>query len=343
MRHSRARIILDGAIAGLLGAATVAIWFLIFDAARGRPLETPGLLAATLLHGLRSHPEGLALAQLSAEYTVLHVFAFVIFGVAGALLLEVAEGEPTLAFSLVIFFGAFEVFFFAVVLFLGPSVMAALTWWGILVGNLLATAAMLGYFLGRHPALAGALFGGWIRVAREGIVAGLIGAVVVAIWFLGYDLVVGQPLRTPALMGAAIFRGARDPSLVKATVPLVLGYTILHFFAFVAFGAVAAILIMASEWEPLLALGAFVLFAIFEVFFVGFVTLIDVSLLEALGWWKIVLGNIMALTAMAAFFLYGHRDLRARLIQRWATLEMEGEELEAITRPERPADNRLEP
>ena len=40
MEHSRSRIMLDGAIAGLLGAVVVALWFLIFDAARGHIFQT---------------------------------------------------------------------------------------------------------------------------------------------------------------------------------------------------------------------------------------------------------------------------------------------------------------
>lgn len=341
MRDSNARIVVDGAIAGMLGAAAVAVWFLIFDAARGSPLETPALLAATLLHGLRIAPAAGSLLQLTAEYTVLHVSAFVVFGVAGAMLLEAAESEPTLTFSLVIFFGAFEVFFFAVVIFLGPEVMAALTWWGILVGNLLAAAAMLAYFLARHAALGRALFGGWLKVAREGVAAGFVGAAIVALWFLGYDLATGHTFHTPALLGAEIFTGVKDPNLVRATAPLVLGYTVLHFFAFVAFGLVAAVLVTVSEREPLFALAVFVLFAVFEVFFVGFVTLVDVSLLEALGWWKIVLSNILALTGMAGFFLLQHRDLHLRLFERWATLEMEGEDPTPLGGPpKRPADRR---
>jgi hypothetical protein len=339
IQHSRTRIIVDGAIAGLLGAAAVAVWFLILDAARGRPLETPALLAATLLHGLRGGAMVHPLAQLVAEYTVLHVCAFVVFGIAGALLLEAAEGEPTFAFSLVVFFAAFEAFFFAVVMFLGPAVMAALTWWAILVGNLFATAVMLAYFLYRHPALAAALFGGWIAVAREGALAGLIGAVIVALWFLGDDLVMGQAFHTPALLGAALLTGVTDATVVHATTALVLGYTVLHFSAFIVFGLVAALLLTASEWEPLLLLGVFVLFAIFEVFFVGFVTLLDTSLLDALGWWKIVLGNILALTAMAGFFMVSHRGLHARLIQRWATLDLEGEEGAETTHSRRPTPN----
>ena len=43
-------IVRNGIAAGLLGAAAVALWFLIFDWARGHPFETPALLAATLLH-----------------------------------------------------------------------------------------------------------------------------------------------------------------------------------------------------------------------------------------------------------------------------------------------------
>jgi len=46
---------------------------------------------------------------------------------------------------------------------------------------------------------------------------------------------------------------------------------------------------------------------------------------SALGWWKIVAGNILALLAMTAYFLRGHRGLRLKLVERWATLDMEGE------------------
>src|SRR2546430_3897385 len=44
-------------------------------------------------------------------------------------------------------------------------------------------------------------------VLREGVVAGLIGAVVVAVWFLFFDLARGRPFLTPGLLGGAVFRG----------------------------------------------------------------------------------------------------------------------------------------
>jgi hypothetical protein len=327
MKHSRLRIIIDGAVAGLIGGVAVAVWFLIFDLTRGHPFETPALLAGAILHGLRDAHIQRSMLQLVSEYTLLHFSAFIAVGVVGALLLEAAEQEPSFLFSVLIFFVAFEVFFIAVVMFLGPAMLAALTWWGIIVGNLLATAAMLTYFFWRHPVLAKNLLGSWIKVAREGVMAGLVGAIVVALWFLGYDLAIGQMFKTPAMLGAMIFQGASIAATTKVTAALVVGYSVLHFFAFIAFGLAIALLLAASEWEPFLALGVFLLFAVFEVFFVGFVTLLDASVVEALGWWKIVAGNILALVAMTAYFLIGHRGLRLKLVERWATLEMDGGEL----------------
>ena len=54
---SRSRYLREGIIAGLIAAAIVAVWFLIYDAARGQPFRTPALLGAavevgdTLAHG----------------------------------------------------------------------------------------------------------------------------------------------------------------------------------------------------------------------------------------------------------------------------------------------------
>ena len=39
--------------------------------------------------------------------------------------------------------------------------------------------------------------GSWGTVLREGVVAGLVGAAIVALWFLAIDTIQGEPLRTP--------------------------------------------------------------------------------------------------------------------------------------------------
>jgi hypothetical protein len=323
MQHSRSQIILDGALAGVIGAIVVAIWIFIFDLARGHPLQTPLLLARDLL-ALGSAGSHDAAALLLLAYTVLHFAAFIAIGIIGALLLEAAEGEPPFIYSVLIFTAAFEVFFIAVALFLGPDVSAELRWWAIVVGNLLATAAMAAFFFSRHQALAHNLLGpDWMTEVREGAIAGVIGAFVVAVWFFGYDLAAGRMFHIPTMLGAMVFRGAAQAVDTPVTYSLVLGYSVLHFTAFVAFGVVIALLLAASELEPFLLLGVFLLFAVFEVFFVGFVTVMNLSVLDELGWWQIVAGNILALLAMSAYFLRGHRGLGHRLVDRWTALERE--------------------
>lgn len=318
----RHNVIGDGAMAGLLGAVTVALWFLLFDVSRGRPLETPALLAAALLHG-KPIVDGMQF-HLVIEYTVLHFAAFLLFGIAAAILIEAAERERPLIISLLIFLFAFEVLFVALTMFMGPIVSAALSWWSVLAGNLLATVVMLGYFfLLRHPMLLKELFGPWTNILFEGIVAGLIGGTVVAVWFLLCDLGTDMPFRTPALLGGVLLEGIYDPAAIQASVPLVFGYTVLHYAAFVLFGLVASCLVAASEREPILLLGFLILFACFEVFFLGFAAMLSHSLLDQIGWSTIVAGNLLAAAAMIGFFFLRHRKLHIRLRESWAAITQE--------------------
>jgi hypothetical protein len=309
--NSKAQIIRDGAVAGVLGAATVAAWFLLFDFSRGSPFETPAVLAAVLFHGGSAQGHILPLA---AEYTVVHLSAFIVFGVGAAILLEAAERNRSLFASLLIMLAVFEGLFVALVMLLGPQLQGAVSWWSVLVGNLLATAVMVGYFFARHPRLGDQLFGPWMGVLAEGAAAGVIGGAVVVLWFLLHDLGSGSnPFRTPALLGGVILEGVRKPAAVAVS-PLVMGYTVLHFAVFIAFGVVAACL-AASQDEPLLWAGFLLLFCGFQVFFVGFASLLSGALLEQLGWVAIVAGNLLSAAAMLGFFYLRRRALHLRLLR----------------------------
>jgi len=79
-------------------------------------------------------------------------------------------------------------------------------------------------------------------VVREGIVAGLIGAVVVALWFFIFDLARGKPFITPTLLGSMVFFGVKTPVGLEPAVGPIIGYTILHGLAFIAFRIVAGII-----------------------------------------------------------------------------------------------------
>jgi len=144
-------------------------------------------------------------------------------------------------------------------------------------------------------------------VAREGLIAGLAGAVAVAVWFLLYDLAAGVPLRTPALLGATLFHGLRDPSALVITMPLVLQYTVVHGLAFVLFGWAAAGLLALADREPLLLFGLFMLFCCFEVFFIAAIAILAERLFETIAWWTILAANILASLVMLGYFFREHR------------------------------------
>jgi hypothetical protein len=311
------RVVREGLVAGLIGAAVVAVWFLLFDAIQGQPLRTPAVLWAALFQGIRT-PSAISPAFGPVLlYTVVHVLSFAAFGLVAAFLVAGAEREPAMLLALLIFFAAFEVFFLALVVFLAQPVLGVLSWWAILIGNFLAAVSMLAFFFVRHRALAGTLLGAWGRVVREGILAGLLGAAVVAVWFLVYDTLKFHPLRTPALLGAAVFEGLRDPRFLQIRLDLVLGYTVLHVVAFALFGILAALLLVAAEREPRILLGLFILFWCFELFFLGFVSALDEALVGALLWWNIAVANLLAAVSMLTYFFLGHRSLGARFIERW--------------------------
>src|ERR1700682_5916685 len=88
------------------------------------------------------------------------------------------------------------------------------------------------------------------RTIVEGVMGGTIGALAIAVWFLCIDVSMGQPFRTPALLGATLFEGLRDPAALHPTARVVLEYTLLHWVAFVAFGLVAAGLLAAGDRDP---------------------------------------------------------------------------------------------
>ncbi len=318
MHHSRSRILGDGIIAGLLGGLVIAVWFWVFDTVNGHPLASPALLAATLLHGGHTTvPMNHAAWVMVAQYSVVHFAVFAVIGAIGALMFEAAERNPELFVPLFLFTAGFEVFFIALLMFLGPAAAAAMPWWKVFSGNLMATAAMLTVFIWRQPVLAEKLVGPWLGVVREGVVAGLIGALIVAAWFVVADFANGQPFYTPALLGTLLFNGLQQSGPITPSLALVLGYSVMHFFAFIMFGIAASITMAASEHEPLVALGVLVLFLWFELCFAGFVTLLDQRAIGEIGWWNVIGGNVLALVAIFIYYEIRHPRVLPRMMERW--------------------------
>ena len=151
----------EGVLVGLAGAATVALWFLVYDAATGAPFRTPGLLGAALFQGLRDPAELEITAGPVLAYTVVHVAAFIAFGFGVAGLFALAERDRRVLFWLFMLFCCFEVFAIALATVVWEVLAHAIPMWPFLVANALATATMLGVMF-RHSR----------RSPREVLVAG---------------------------------------------------------------------------------------------------------------------------------------------------------------------------
>ncbi len=151
------------------------------------------------------------------------------------------------------------------------------------------------------------------KVLAHGIIAGVIGATAVAVWFLVLDAIRGRILFTPAALGSTVFHGATSPAQVSMGAGTIVGYTLLHYAAFILVGLVAAAIFRASEESPPLVLGLVLLFVVSETLFVGLVALLASWLLGALVWWAVAIGNVIAAAAMAIYLWYSHPRLRRRL------------------------------
>jgi hypothetical protein len=143
----------EGIVAGLLGALTVALWFLVVDLAHGRPFYTPTILG-TALFGRGVWPATLETVppsfEMVAMFTGVHLLVFAVIGVVVARLVARAEDNPSLGFGFVLLFVILEACFTAAVMIVAEPVLRALTWPAILVANLLAAGVMAGYFWLRH-------------------------------------------------------------------------------------------------------------------------------------------------------------------------------------------------
>jgi hypothetical protein len=146
----------EGMIGGILGALTIALWFLLLDTLSGRPLWTPTILGTAIFRGGAGlgTPETLPVSlEMVLMFTWIHGLVFVVLGGIVARLLDYVERHPSSGFGVLLLFVVFQFGFIVAATIFAPPVLRALSSWSILVANLLAAAAMTAYFRRRHPDL----------------------------------------------------------------------------------------------------------------------------------------------------------------------------------------------
>jgi hypothetical protein len=141
-------LVREGITVGVLGALSVAVWFLMVDSVAGQPLQTPMSLGGALLGA------GVSGTVALLGYTVFHFGAFMAVGMLAAFSTRLAEQRPhVLALFLLLFF-TFQAGFYGMTMVLEVSRLFGQSMWlQIAAGNLLATSVMGTYLWRRHPAL----------------------------------------------------------------------------------------------------------------------------------------------------------------------------------------------
>ena len=155
------------------------------------------------------------------------------------------------------------------------------------------------------------------RTIRDGLAVGLIGYVCVAVFYSAFDVLAARGhLYTVDLLGRAVFKGLRDPAILRLPVDRDLGaivaYNALHLVIALVIGLVVTSLIALAERRPGMAS------AVLLTLIGGFVvTVVIVSVLTApmravLPTWSIVCANALA-TLVAGLYLLRRRP---RLLNR---------------------------
>jgi hypothetical protein len=236
-------------------------------------------------------------------------------GLVTAWVLTKLPSVPTLLLGTTVGFLVFDLAFYGAVLSAGQEVLTDLGWPRVLGGNLLAglgLAATL-YFmeerrgptwvhaLGRHPILV------------EGLQAGIFGGALVAVWFFALDTFRGQPFLTPAALGSVVLSQAQAMEEVSVTFGPILGYTILHFLVFIVLGVALAQVLALARKTPHLIIAVALVFVVFEALFTGYLVIAAEFLMEAMTWWAIGIGNLLAAVLMGGFLGSRHPELKGVL------------------------------
>jgi len=151
---------------------------------------------------------------------------------------------------------------------------------------------------------------------RQGLVAGVIGFLTVAVVIAVADLSMGRsPLYTSSLLGGILFHGVTDPAGVSVTLGYVLEYTGVHLVVFIAFGVITSSLAALADrgWQLWFVALFFFIFVSFHLVAAvqAFANPVRSVLSEGAIWGAGIAASVM----MGLYFLRVHPRIRA--LQSW--------------------------
>jgi hypothetical protein len=145
---------------------------------------------------------------------------------------------------------------------------------------------------------------------KEGLVAGLIGGLLVAAWYLLFDLGRGAPLHTPNVLGQ-VFVGRDTMPAVRQIVPqAVLQYSLLHFGFFLVLGIALTALTHLVSRNPALRMGLWLGLVVGFLFFLGLLRTLSSLTDEKFPLWASIGGSLLGIGSMGWYLWRRHPGLR---------------------------------
>jgi hypothetical protein len=155
-------------------------------------------------------------------------------------------------------------------------------------------------------------------VYLDGLIAGIIGAAIIAIWFLFLDAVIRLPFYTPTVLGEGLFLRGQDLAStegVQVSLKLILMYTGVHGLVFMVLGVIAAYFLLLTRKKPTLGLWILLIFVILEFGFVGTAFVFAEPVLHELAWPMVLIGNLLAATGMASYLWLRHPNFGHKAVE----------------------------
>ncbi len=145
---------------------------------------------------------------------------------------------------------------------------------------------------------------------REGVITGILGALVVALFYFVMDVTRGLPLLTPSVLGEVFVLRRPDVLVSSVDTTAVLMYSGVHLLMFVAFGLLLTALVTRAETSSVARYAVLQLFIVFMLFFLGVLAIASETTRGLFPLWSVLTANTIAAFVMGAWIWRRHPRLQ---------------------------------
>lgn len=159
------------------------------------------------------------------------------------------------------------------------------------------------------------------RTIVQGLTVGFIAYLSVAAFYAAFDVLAARgTLYTVDLLGKAVFRGLRDPSVLQYPIDIdrgaVMAYNALHLALSLLIGLAVCGFVELAERRPRAAPFASVMLAGGFFITVAVVGLLSAPIRPLVPWWSVVVANVIPMV-LAGWYLTRRRPGIARTLTGW--------------------------